>query len=36
MDKYLATLDELELDEALPEAKRRLIPDLLAWAELIG
>ena len=36
MDDYLAQLDQLEADADLPEARRRLIPDLLAWAEQIG
>jgi exodeoxyribonuclease-1 len=36
MHDYLAILDQLEWDATLPEEKRRLIPDLLAWAELIG
>ena len=36
MDDYLAILDQLEMDEALPEDKRRLVPQLLAWAEQVG
>jgi exodeoxyribonuclease-1 len=36
IDDYLALLDQLELDETLPQEKRQLLPDLLAWAELIG
>ena len=36
MDDYLATLDQLETDASLPQAKRRLIPELLAWAEQVG
>jgi exodeoxyribonuclease-1 len=36
MDDYLEILDRLEWDETLPSEKRRLIPELLAWAEQIG
>ncbi len=36
MDDYLAKLDQLETDETLPPEKRRLIPQLLAWAEEVG
>jgi exodeoxyribonuclease-1 len=36
MDDYLERLDRLEWDETLPPEKRRLIPELLAWAEQIG
>jgi len=36
LDEYLATLDRLEADEALPSEKRALIPQLLAWAEAIS
>jgi exodeoxyribonuclease-1 len=36
MDDYLEMLDRLEWDETLPPGKRRLIPELLAWAEQIG
>lgn len=36
MDDYLARLDELEEDPALPEERRRIIPELLAWAERVG
>ncbi|MEN8179496.1 MAG: exodeoxyribonuclease I [Pseudomonadota bacterium] len=36
MDEYLVLLDQLEADQDLPEQRRRLIPDLLAWAEQVG
>jgi exodeoxyribonuclease-1 len=36
MDDYLEMLDRLAWDETLPSVKRRLIPELLAWAEQIG
>jgi exodeoxyribonuclease-1 len=36
MDDYLALLDQLEWDQTLAPEKRRLIPELLAWAEQIG
>ena len=36
MDDYLARLDQLEMDATLSPDKRRLIPELLAWAERIG
>ncbi|MDJ0805704.1 MAG: exodeoxyribonuclease I [Gammaproteobacteria bacterium] len=36
MDEYLVLLDQLEADTELPEARRCLIPDLLAWAEQVG
>ncbi len=36
MDEYLVILDQLEADQGLPEEKRGLLPDLLAWAEQIG
>ena len=36
IDEYLEILDQLETDEGIPEERRRLIPDLLAWAEQIG
>lgn len=36
MDEFLAILDQLEMDAELPAEKRRLIPELLAWAEQIS
>ncbi len=36
MDDYLACLDEMEMDESLPPEKRRIIPELLAWAEKLA
>ncbi|MBL3598365.1 MAG: exodeoxyribonuclease I [gamma proteobacterium endosymbiont of Lamellibrachia anaximandri] len=36
MDDYLARLDEMELDESLPLERRRIIPELLAWAERLA
>ncbi len=36
IDEYLEILDQLETDEGIPEERRSLIPDLLAWAEQIG
>jgi exodeoxyribonuclease-1 len=36
LDKYLETLDRMEAEPALPEEKRALIPQLLAWAEQIA
>ena len=36
MDDYLVKLDQLEMDASVPQEKRHLIPELLAWAEQIG
>ncbi len=36
LDEYLEILDRMEADPALPEEKRSLIPQLLAWAEEIA
>ncbi|RDH90714.1 MAG: exodeoxyribonuclease I [endosymbiont of Seepiophila jonesi] len=36
MDDYLARLDEMEMDESLAPEKRRIIPELLAWAEKLA